>query len=201
MKNAFPLFPSTLNCSNRLLLGVFLLLALASWWLRQQIEDEAVREPGIISAHTADYWATNLSSRVMDEQGHLLRILTADSAQHFPDDGSAELVNPQIKFVKASGPAWRVQSETGWVSHSADLVRLNGAVTMYRNAISGGFPVHITTKNLQVKPKDEYAETEQPVQMVTGSHWIKSKGLQVWFKPPMRIKLLANVRAHYEAVK
>ncbi|KOR29572.1 hypothetical protein TI03_01990, partial [Achromatium sp. WMS1] len=59
----------------------------------------------------------------------------------------------------------------------------------------------IVTEYMQIKPKVQYAETDQLVHMINGPHWIKSVGLQAWLKSPMRIKLLANVQAHYEVIK
>jgi len=188
--------PTTLPRPSVLLLGAFLTLALGSWWLRQRVEEQAARHPS--PPHTPDYWVERLSARTMDSAGHPRRIVQADSMRHFPDDDSTELTEPQIAFLGPRQPPWRIRAQTGWVAPDGNQVLLQGAVTIDREAASGILPVHLETRELRVRPKEEYAETEQPVRVVSGPDWVQSRGLQAWIKAPVRIKLLADVRSHYE---
>jgi len=188
--------PSALPRPGALLLGTFLALALGSWWLRQGVEEQAERRPN--PPHTPDFWVERLSARTMDAAGRPRRIVKADSMRHFPDDDSTELTRPQIDFLGPRQPPWQIRAQTGWVAPDGKLVLLQGAVTLDRAAASGVLPVHLETRELRVQPKDEYAETEQPVRVVSGPHQVQSRGLQAWLKEPVRIKLLADVRGHYE---
>lgn len=190
------LVPHALTKPSTALFAVFLTLALGSWWLRQGVEEQTERRPN--PPHTPDYWVERLSARTMDMEGHPRRIIEADSMRHFPDDESTELTHPRIDFLTPLRPAWRIRAQTGWMAPDGKLVLLQGAVTVDRKAGPDTLPVHLETRDLQVRPKEEYAETDQPVQMVSGPHWLQSQGLQAWLKAPVRIKLLAAVRGHYE---
>ncbi len=180
-----------------LLLGALLLIiAGGSWWLSQTVQDEVERQPR--PPHTPDYWIDGLSARTMDEQGRPRRLLQAQSMRHFPDDQSTELTRPELILLETEGPPWRIRSELGWVSSDGDLLLLQGEVHIERDAGGTVQPLHLVTRDLRVQPRDEYAETEQPVRTESGPHWVESTGLQAWLREPVRIKLLADVRGHYE---
>ncbi len=180
-----------------LVLGTLLLaLAGGSWWLQQGVRDDVERQPH--PPHTPDYWIDGLSARTMDEEGRPRRLLTAESMRHFPDDQSTELTRPVLMLLEADRPPWRIRSELGWVSSDGELVLLQGEVHIQREAAEGVRPLHLVTRDLRVQPKDEYAETEQFVRTDSGPNWLESTGLQAWLREPVRIKLLADVRGHYE---
>jgi len=180
-----------------LILGTLLLiLATAAWWLQQGIQEDPPRQPR--QTHTPDYWVEDLSVRTMDAEGRPRRLLNAVSMRHFPDDDSTELTEPELLLLEPGRPPWRVRSELGWVSPDGELVLLQGEVHIDREAADGVRPVHLVTRDLRVQPKSEYAETEHPVRTESGPHWLESTGMQAWLREPVRIKLLANVRGHYE---
>jgi lipopolysaccharide export system protein LptC len=178
------------------LLGACLILALVSWWLRQGEEAPEGRHPS--PPHTPDYWVERLYARTMDTQGRPRRVIRAATMRHYPDDDSTELTRPEIDFLEPGRPPWQVRSDRGWVSPDGELVLLQGAVTIDRAGSRGVLPVHLETRDLRVRLKEEYAQTEASVHVVSGRHRVRAKGLQAWLKPPVRIKLLADVRGHYE---
>ncbi len=180
-----------------LIIGLLLsLLAGGSWWLYRSIDEEPERQAR--PPHTPDYWVEGLTARSMDMEGRPQRILQARTVQHYPDDGSTELTQPRLQLLEPGRPPWRISSEQGWVAPDGGLVLLQGEVEIRREASPGRYPVHLVTRDLRVQPKDEYAETEHPVRVISGPHRVRSTGLQAWLRAPVRIKLLADVRAHYE---
>jgi lipopolysaccharide export system protein LptC len=179
-------------------LGLLLLiLAAGSWWLKQHTAPAPQAQPR--PAHSADYWVKDLIARTMDEQGQPRQILKAATLHHYPDDDSTELQSPELLALDPQRPPWRVRSETGWVSPDGELVLLRGLVHIDREATADLQAVKIKTRDLRVQPKNEYAETEQPVFAESGAHKVQSVGLQAWLRAPVRIKLLSDVRGHYEA--
>ncbi|KOR33272.1 hypothetical protein TI05_02075 [Achromatium sp. WMS3] len=191
-ENAF----TNLTYSQQILLGAIIILSLASWGIRYYMEDEVTTQK-IDITKAADYWVDNIASYTMDAQGNLSHTLIADLAKHFPKDDSAELTNPRFEFINNNGQYWKVKSKMGWISHNVNLVKLYGNVTIERNAKAYDFPLSIKTEYIQIKPKEEYAETDKFIHIVYGTNWIKSQGLQAWFKTPMRMKFLSKVTAHY----
>ncbi len=187
-----------MNSHRRSLVIGLLLVVLAggSWWLQQGIHEESERHER--PPHTPDYWVEDLTARSMDLEGRPRRILHARMLQHYPDDGSTELTLPRMQLLESGRPPWRIESKQGWVSPNGELVLLQGEVDIRREASPGRLPVHLRTRDLRVQPKDEYAETEHPVRVLSGPHRLQSTGLQAWLHTPVRIKLLADVRGHYE---
>lgn len=171
-------------------------LAAGSWWLSRGIDEEQERRPN--AAHTPDYWVERLSARTTDAEGRLRRQLHAESMRHFPDDESTELTRPEMLLLEPGRPPWRIRSEQGWVSPDGELVLLQGEVHVDREEGEGTRPIHLVTRDLRVQPKEEYAETDQPVRARSGPNWVESNGLQAWLREPVRIKLLADVRGYYE---
>jgi lipopolysaccharide export system protein LptC len=185
--------------ADRRALGTGLLLvvvAAGSWWLKESLEEPHERRPR--PPHTPDYWLQDLSARTTDETGQVRRHLEAESLRHYPDDDSTELTAPELVLFEPSRPPWRIRSAEGWVSPDGELVLLRGDVRIDREAAEGVPPVHLETRDLRVQPKAEYAETDAPVTARSGPHRVEAVGLRAWLGPPVRIKLLADVRGHYQ---
>lgn len=184
---------------NGLILSFLMLLALGTWWLRQQIGDE----PSLpaTTSNSPDYWVERIVARIMDEQGKPRRILGADKLQHFPNTDKSELVNPKIDFLTPKSSSWKVRANTGWIEPNGEILILQGIVTIDQDAMPNILPVHLVTKDLKIRPQEQYAETEELVRISSGLSHVQSKGMQIWLKSPIRIKLSAAVRAHYEVTK
>jgi lipopolysaccharide export system protein LptC len=133
-----------------------------------------------------------------DPGGQLRRHLLAERLEHFPDDQTTRLQQPRLHLLEPDRPPWRIRSERGWISPDGALVLLQGEVFIDRDAAGEVQPVHLVTRDLRVQPRDEYAETDQPVQAHSDRHRVTATGLQAWLRAPLRIKLLADVRGHYE---
>lgn len=181
---------------NNLILGLFLALALGTWWLSQQIGDEPEARPP--TSHIPDYWIERISARIMDAQGRLRRVIGTDKLQHFPDTDKSNLLNPKLDFLSPDAPPWQVRAISGWIEPNGETLMLQGLVTVTQDAAPGKLPVRLETQDLKIRPKEQYAETNQLVRITSGLSNVQSQGMQIWLKEPIRIKLLAAVRAHYE---
>jgi lipopolysaccharide export system protein LptC len=181
------------NISVGLLL---LIIAAGSWWLARQLESDGRSRQA--DQHLPDYTLEQLATTTLDKEGKPLRRLQASRLAHYPDDDSTELSRPHLTLYEEGRPPWRVRSERGWLSGDGELLLLQGQVDIDRSAAPTVRPAHIVTHNLRVQPRENYAETDEQVSMRSEKSWVTSKGLQLWFAQPMRLKLLTNVRGHYE---
>ncbi len=179
---------------------VLALLGVATWWLAQRSEPE---EPGAGTApgHVPDYYVRDLRGRTMDETGRLSRSLRAERLTHFMDDQSTEVEAPRLTLYRLGEPPWQIESERGWVSPDGSVVLLKGAARITRDAAPGIRPVEVETSNLLVRPKDDYAETSEPVRITSLASRAQSVGMQAWLGKTSRIKLLSQARGHYEIEK
>jgi lipopolysaccharide export system protein LptC len=182
------------------LAAVLAALGIATWWLAQWSEPE---EPpgGAPPGHVPDYYVVDLRGRTMDESGRLSRSLRADRLTHFMDDQSTEVEAPRLTLFRAGEPPWEIESERGWISPDGTVTLLQGAARLTRDAAPGIRPVEVVTSNLLVRPKDDYAETAEAVQITSSNSRAQSVGMQAWLGKPSRIKLLSQARGHYEIEK
>lgn len=171
-------------------------LAALSAWLLETVKSE--REP-IAKArpHTPDYTLENFTASAMDIRGKLHDRLQAQIMLHYPDDDSSELTKPHIELYRQDAPPWRVDAEKGWVYSKGELVLLQDDVFIERDAVSKDGPLHIVTRDVRVRPKDKYAETDQPVAILQGTARIDAVGMRAYFQEG-RLELLSAVRGKYD---
>jgi len=182
---------------RRIVIGsLFILLAAGSTLLLQVTGKEESEKVKL--EHTPDYYVEDFSVTNMDIDGKLEQTLSAERMLHYPDDDSTELTRPHLVIYEEGVPPWKIKSETGWVSGDGQLVLLNGAVKIDRIAAPGIRPVHITTRDLRVRPKENYAETDEKVKVRSLGDVQTSIGMQAWLDKPIRLKFLSKVRGHYE---
>jgi len=182
---------------RRVVIGtLFILLAAGSALLMQETrKKESVKTK---AEHSPDYYVEDFTVTDMDIEGKLKQTLSAERMLHYPDDDSTELTEPHLIIYNENTPPWKIKSETGWVSGDGQLVLLNGAVKIDRVAAPGIRPVHIVTSNLRVRPKENYAETDEKARIRSLGDVQTSVGMQAWLDKPIRLKFLSKVRGHYE---
>ncbi len=182
---------------RRVVVGtLFILLATGSALLLQMTDKK--KDVKIKVEHSPDYFVEDFTVTDMDIDGKLKQTLSAERMLHYPDDDSTELTDPHLIIYEEGAPPWKIKSETGWVSGDGQLVLLNGVVKIDRVAAPGVRPMHITTRNLRVRPKESYAETDEKVRARSLNDVQTSIGMQAWLNKPIRLKFLSKVRGYYE---
>jgi len=176
---------------------VLTILAAGSWWWADHQRREG--DPGKGQAHRPVLFLENFTATAMNELGARKHRITASRMVHYDDDDSTELTAPHLTIFDPDGqPPWEVRSHSGWLSGDGKLVLLKGDVQIDREGSADLRPLSIRTESLRVRPDDDYAETDQPVTIVSRSDRIDSVGMQAWFAEPIRLKFLSNVRGRYE---
>jgi len=181
---------------NRYGFGLLVVLALGVWAIQQMQEraDQQVVQQG----RSPEYFVENLKLTSLDKAGIPRRVLRARRVMHYDDDGTTELEQPHLTVYDPQKPPWQISSAGGWVSAQGDLVLLEGDVVIVRQEGPGNRPLRILTESLRVRPNDDYAETDQFVQVFSRNDWLESEGAKVWLAQPVRIKFLSKVRGRYE---
>lgn len=171
-------------------------LAALSVWLLRTVQSQ--REPVAASrSHTPDYFIENFTASAMDERGKLRDRLRAQVMFHYPDDDSSELTRPHVEIYRQDAPPWRIDSDKGWVSAKGESVLLQGEVFINRDAASKRGPVRIITRDVRIRPKDQYAETDQPVTILHAGAHVDAVGMRAYFEQG-RVQLLSTVRGKYD---
>jgi lipopolysaccharide export system protein LptC len=168
-------------------------VGLAAWWLLSA--NGEVARPAAEGARQPIYRVLGLSASMMDEAGRLRRRLTASEVRHYPADGGSELDDPRLTVFDEGGPPWLLRSPTGWLSKDGDELYLPGTVFIDRQEGPSTRPVHITTWELYVRPREDYARTERPVHLTSGADWLASRGgADIWFGEDLRLRLHGRAR-------
>jgi lipopolysaccharide export system protein LptC len=175
-----------------------LLLLLAGGAGRLLQQDEKTDSEQEVAEHTPDYFLRDFTITTMGPDGRPEQRLTAELMQHYPDDDTTDLTHPNILLYDKDNPPWEVRSETGWLSGDGELLVLQGMVTIDRAAGPNNRPLHLITRDLQVRPKENYAETDQKVTIRSLHDQQESDGMQAWFRKPIRLRFAPNVRGRYE---
>jgi lipopolysaccharide export system protein LptC len=151
--------------SPALLLGA---LAALTWWLDAQVQ-APVPHANANARHDPDLFLTNFRAERFDERGQVREALTAERAEHHPDDGSVDFVRPTLTLTAPEQPQFTVTALQGWISGDQDVATFRGNVQADRAASVPGQrgpsagPMRLTSDFLRVFPDDERVETDQPV--------------------------------------
>ena len=183
--------------SNLLLIIIFLFLAGTTSWLSNRGAND-VSTQSRRAQHLPDFYMENVVSTEMDEQGMPARQLLAQKIVHYPDDGSSDYLKPRMVVLEQEKPPWKFRASAAHQSGDGKTLLLQGKVNIDRESGHGVEPMHVITRDLKINTETEFAETDQPILMLSLKDKTEGVGMQAWMKSPMKIKLLSKVRGHYD---
>jgi lipopolysaccharide export system protein LptC len=169
------------------------ILAAGTWWLAFLQEPE-IETPTAKPGHKIDYFLKDFEVLSMTLTGSKKLRIQAEHMQHFVDDDSTELSKPVMTMYSPDKPDLHINSETGYISSDGELVLLNGAVNIKRNALKNIAAMEVDTHNLRVQLPNDFAETDEFVTIKSGANTIEGIGLRAHFREPINIKILDQVR-------
>jgi LPS export ABC transporter protein LptC len=73
-------------------------LAALTYWLDAQVQSSGRRDDGS-SRHDPDLFIERFSAVTFDVDGRVRQMLAATRAEHFPDDGSVDLIGPAFEVT------------------------------------------------------------------------------------------------------
>lgn len=156
-------------------------LAALTFWLRYATELPEIRHDGK-HRHDPDFIVTDATLRKIGPTGSLAYTLKATEIRHYPDDGSSDLINPDLVYLTAKGPTITTKSDTAHASDDNERIDLYGNVRIERSATKKDPAMVGTTSELTVFPNDEKAFTRSPVRITQGESWITGVGLQMDYR-------------------
>jgi len=165
MRRARVVFERWTAWSPALLLAA---LAALTFWLDAQVQAPEGPRNGE-QRHDPDTFITNFRAQSFDTAGQVKQSLTAERAQHHPDDDSIDFVAPHLVLTDPSRPKLTVRSDAGTLSGDRELMIFRGNVHAVRDAAPDAQDtaddgrLTLTTDLLRVLPNKGVAETDQPV--------------------------------------
>lgn len=113
-------------------------------------------------------------------------------------DDSLYLNSPtfQLPSNQAGVPDWRGESLYGWVNKDGTQLKLQGPVTMHREAFDDTPATRMQTADVTAWPKENRVETAAPARMVQGGTRISGIGMRADLNDK-HLELLDDVQAIY----
>lgn len=173
---------------------VVIIAATSSWLLKRvELRPFDIVEP---PRHDMDYFLTNFNATIMNKNGTPHYILKGSRLEHFPDDGSIDIILPKINLFRSALSPWNMRSDKARILNKGDLVYLNGKVHMQRPQSATETEIKLETSNLTIKADIDYAETRDAVFIQSTKHHLKAVGMRVYLEDG-RLELLSNVEGFY----
>ena len=179
-----------------LLLGA---LAALTYWLDAQVQPTAAHRDGS-TRHDPDLFLTDFKAVTFDIRGVPRESLSAASAEHFPDNDSAELTSPRLSLTEPGQPTMTITAKRGVIAGDrehgdfVDDVRVerDADPTPPKGSEGPNGPVTLTTSLLHVSTRDQRVMTDQPVTIEEPRGIIRGRGLEFDNKAK-RVRILSHV--------
>ena len=182
--------------SRVLILFALAVAAFLSWWLSSGTRPSFI--PRIEKErHDPDYYLVNFELTTMDDNGIPKHKLSADNLYHYPDNDTATLERPYMVIYDDGADSWEIRAEHGLVSEGGKSVLLEGEVFINQLDALPERGVEIITSNLNIKPEDEFASTDQHITIKDYNGTTEAVGMQANLKE-RRLQLMSQVRGSYQ---
>lgn len=177
---------------------ILLFAAIASGWLLlNNLQTGGNNNPQ--NPNQPDSIMTNIHAIRMDAStGKPHDELIAPHAVHFPYHDSTHITDPHfILYQENNVKPWNLTAHYGTIDNGISNVYLWDNVVFQQAAGPNNKASIITTTSIMIYPKQQYAETKQPVTAVQPGTIVHAVGMHVDFKAQI-VNLLSQVTAHYQ---
>ncbi len=173
-----------------LILALLIGAAVVSAWLLNWLSADAggaVRT----DAQGPDYYMEDFSTVTMDRDGKPKNKLSADYMAHYPHNNNTELLKPRMEIYRENELPLYIDAEKGRVVGDDDTISLYGVVKMREYDEAGEPVLEVSTSNVEVRLEEEYAETDSPAMIVTGTAVITGVGMRAYL-PENRVEVIKH---------
>lgn len=177
---------------------VFFLLAacIGTWLLLQTLEEH--RLPLTDDNHPDSYMKEALAIQI-DPQGRLKDELSAPLLVHFPKGNTTDITAPHIILYNSNSnsPPWHITADNGRAHDGIRIVKLWNHVKLMQPEGPQNGATTLLTSSMTIFPKQQYAQTDQPVKVWQGGDVVTAKGLHANLKTG-EIDLLSHTFGQYQ---
>jgi lipopolysaccharide export system protein LptC len=172
------------------LLALAIVGGIALWQLRPQ------PPPAPPPSARSDYVLEDFQLTSLDESGKESFSVQAPHLERDPRGKSLTLRLPEFSFPDKDGGRWEATSNSAWVAEKGVEVRLIDKVEMIGPPSPAGERTQFSTRRLQVFPKQDLAQSQDPVTIRRADSILQGTGLRADMNAK-RVQLLANVKGRY----
>jgi lipopolysaccharide export system protein LptC len=180
------------------------LLVLCFFFLVLRPKEDAQANLNADGSSFPQFYMEQVQTREFDAQGKLHYQLDTPLVAHFQLDptgpGSSDytlITQPQMAFYGTDSPApWVLHADKGRSENDGQLLRLLDNVVIQQESPNRGQLI-ISTSELRVRAKEQFAETDKAVNMRSAKGQIDAIGMNAQLSES-RIELTSQVKAVYE---
>jgi lipopolysaccharide export system protein LptC len=174
------------------LVGLFAVLAAASWWLLRSLTETPGTPP---RPRAPDHTVWDLNAVETGAAGRPERRLVADQLRQYATEDLTELDQPRLTlYDRDGGPPWLARSVSGILRSRGEEVELRKRVRIDREPGPDNRSFALATEALRLWPKREYAQSDLPVRIASDQDWLTATGMRLWYAHPSRAEFPG--RAH-----
>ena len=174
-----------------------LMLAIITFWLNQTVEEQGPKIDGS-DRHDPDYMMHSFVTTQTDTNGVLRYVLAAAEMIHYPDDDTTELKRPKFTQYTLDKPYTSIQGQRGFVSSDGEKIEVLDRVKVIRQGTADSGEMQLLTERLMIEPNKDLATTNSPVTIKQAPKTVVTGVGMIFDKKNQTMKLLNNVRVHYE---
>ena len=184
-----------------ILMAVF---ALGSWWLVRSLPSFFNETAAPSVRREPDYFLQNFSVKSFDSQGRLMRELSGEHAQHFPDTDTLDIQKVQLRGHSQEGQHVNAVADQALAKGDGTQVTLVGNVHISQPASTSANGLRAATemRSQEIKAfvKEERLVSEVPVEVRRGQDLFTAEKMQMNSKTG-EYELSGRVRGLVQAAK
>lgn len=156
---------------------------------------EARQQPAD-DAPEADSFMSESITRRFDEHGALTYLLNARRTDFYTDSNRYQLQQPEMEMVADDNSRHRARSRLGTVLSGGEEILLEGDVLIWQEEPATR-AYQLRTPSLRLFPERRFAETDQPVTLLSDQGVTDGIGLNAYFNE-QRFEILNNVKSVHQ---
>lgn len=169
MKDRFPTVASVV------ILGA---LVVGTWFAAQYTERAVLLDAAAKKTHEPDSWGKGMVMLRTDENGLPISRIEGDYMEHFPDDGSYDIVNPRAMSIKQDQPILVGTSKMATVLEDGNRIVMKQDAVIMRLASETTDPMNVSSEEITLLMDQDVAYTDLPATAVRNRSTLKGIGMR-----------------------
>lgn len=145
----------------------------------------------------SDFFLEKVTTTVMHENGEPDYHMTADYVSHYPDTELVKMEKVNFNLYQTGQATLSVSANKAEVDNRKSVIHLKDNVVLHRPKSKTDEAITLTTSELHIYSREEYAETPATVKVVSENNEIEAVGMRM-FLDEGRIEFLSSIRTRFD---
>jgi lipopolysaccharide export system protein LptC len=169
MKERFP---------SLIALFLLVLLVVGTWWAADYTKHAVPTDPPRRLTHEMDSWSRDFIMLRTSPDGKPINRLQGDYGEHFPDDDSYVVTNPNAVGLRPGTPVTVATSDTATMYEGGKRIVMNKNAHMHRQPDADTPALDVRSEKLVLLPDDDLITTDLPALVTRGQSRMNGTGMK-----------------------